>query len=104
MYIILVKRLVTCNGFSHLDIKLQKPLLYNHHRQNVRRSLHDGLVLIDFQIKKASIMWGKVFKNGPSKICGKQSLKNLNSIFLKPVFHKSYLSILKYFPSFQLIT
>ena len=21
--------------------------------------------------------WGKVFKNGPSKICGRQSLKNL---------------------------
>ena len=23
-------------------------------------------------------MWDKVFKNGPSKICGRQSLKNLN--------------------------
>ena len=47
-------------------------------------------------------MWDKVFKNGPSKICGRQSLKNLNgfsllkadhdpSNFLKAVFHKFYL-------------
>ena len=61
------------------------------------------------------IIWGKVFKNGPSKICGRQPLKNLNwlgtqrafaekvtpdidgftdepvtSNILKAAFHKSY--------------
>ena len=47
-------------------------------------------------------IWDKVFKNGPSKICGTQPLKNLNwyglpkadytpSNFLKAVFQKSYL-------------
>ena len=46
--------------------------------------------------------WNKVFKNGPSKICGKQSLKNLKgygllkadhtpSNILKAVFHRFYL-------------
>ena len=28
-------------------------------------------------IRTLSNMWVKVFKNGPSKICGRQSLKNL---------------------------
>ena len=47
-------------------------------------------------------IWGKVFKNGPSKICGRQPLKHLkgygmpkaehtHSIVLKAVFHKFYL-------------
>ena len=46
--------------------------------------------------------WDKVFKNGPSKICGRQPLKNLKvyglsegyhtlSNFLKAVFHIFYL-------------
>ena len=36
--------------------------------------------------------WDKVFKNGPSKICGRQPLKNLKgSNFLKALFHKFYL-------------
>ena len=36
--------------------------------------------------------WGMKFKNGPSKICGTQPLKNLKctSNFLKAVFHKFY--------------
>ena len=48
------------------------------------------------------IKWDKVFKNGPSKGCGKQPLKNLkfkkikkqkikNSNFLKAVINKFYL-------------
>ena len=43
--------------------------------------------------------WDKVFKGGPSKICGRQTLKSLkgyglliHSNFLKAVFHKFYLS------------
>ena len=47
-------------------------------------------------------MWDKVFKNGPSKICGRQPLKDLKghgmleaehtpSNFLTAVFHKFYL-------------
>ena len=46
--------------------------------------------------------WDKLFKNGPSKICGRQPLKKLNEygllladrnpwLFLKAVFHKFYL-------------
>ena len=49
-----------------------------------------------------SIIWDKVFKSGPSKICGRQALNNLKgyglckadhtpSNFLKVVFHKFYL-------------
>ena len=51
--------------------------------------------------RQLSIIWDKVFKNGPSKICGRQPLKNLKrygvrkadytpSHFLKAVFHKFY--------------
>ena len=50
----------------------------------------------------AGFNWEEVFKNGSSKICGRQPLKNLKgygqpkadhtpSIFLKVVFHKFYL-------------
>ena len=50
----------------------------------------------------ATVIWDKVFKNGPSKICGRWLVKNLKkyglleadhtpSNFLKTVFHKSYL-------------
>ena len=43
------------------------------------------------------IKWVKVFKNGPSKICGRQPLKylkwydHITSNILKAVFHKFYL-------------
>ena len=47
-----------------------------------------------------TITWGKVFKNGPSKICERQPFKNLkgygllkqtiSSSFLQAVFHKFY--------------
>ena len=48
------------------------------------------------------LRWVKLFKNGPSKICGRQPWKNLKSYgllkqtkspqnFLKPHFHKFYL-------------
>ena len=48
------------------------------------------LIKDDDLLKK---MWEKVFKNEPSKFCGKQPLKNwkadhLSSTFLKAVFHK----------------
>ena len=47
-------------------------------------------------------MWDKVFKNGPSKTCGRQPLKNLKgygllqadhtpSKYVKAVFNKFYL-------------
>ena len=49
-----------------------------------------------------NIIWDKVFKSGPSKICGTQALNNLKgyglckadhtpSNFFKVVFHKFYL-------------
>ena len=55
-------------------------------------------VLESYQVLKTrGYIWDKVFKNGgPSKICGRQLLKNLKedhtpSNFLKVVFHKFYL-------------
>ena len=32
---------------------------------------------------ETNIIWNKVFKNGPSKICGRQPLKNLKFKFFK---------------------
>ena len=49
----------------------------------------------EFSKSYLSLIWNKVFKNGPSEICGRHPLKNLKwyglfitSIFLKAVFHK----------------
>ena len=38
-------------------------------------------------------IWVKVFKNGPSKICGKQALKKFSDMVClgRPVSHKFYL-------------
>ena len=39
-----------------------------------------------------TVIWGKVFKNGPRKICRRQPLKNLKGPnILKGVFHFFYL-------------
>ena len=54
------------------------------------------------QFKKPNHIWGKLFKTGPSKICGRQVLKNLkgygmletdytSSNVLNAVLHKFYL-------------
>ena len=41
---------------------------------------------------RTKIIWVKVFKNGPNKICGRQPLKNLKWYgLLKAAFHKFYL-------------
>ena len=52
-------------------------------------------------IQSDLITWGKVFKNRPSKICGRQPLKNvadyITSNFLKAVSTNSTWSILEYF-------
>ena len=53
---------------------------------------------MDFAFRSSiPIIWDKVSKNGPSKICGRQPLKNL---------HGSFLSILPhiYFSNFDLVT
>ena len=47
--------------------------------------------LLKLQARKGSNKWNKVFKNGPSKICGRQPLKNLKWNVLKAVFHEFYL-------------
>ena len=48
-----------------------------------------NLTIIDI-LQAYNAMWGKVFKNGPSKICGRQPLKNLKwyeqTISLKDCF------------------
>ena len=41
-------------------------------------------------LKNLTIQWVKIFKNGPSKICGRHPLKNLKE-YLKAVFCKFYL-------------
>ena len=52
-------------------------------------------------------IWVKVFHNGPSKICGRQPLKNsahaghITSKYLKVVWHKFYLSVLEYLDPFE---
>ena len=61
-----------------------------------------GSVLKRLKAPSVKIIWDKAFKNGPSKICGRQPLKNSNGYglrkadytpltFFKPVFHKFYL-------------
>ena len=54
-----------------------------------------------------TVIWGKVFKNGPSKICGKQPLKNCLSRPYPFKFFKDclpqILSIPEYFDSFNLL-
>ena len=65
---------------------------------NLRKTFLDDTYIF----KNLDHKWDKVFKNGPSKICGKQPLKTLNgyvlpkadhtpSKFLKTVLHKFYL-------------
>ena len=54
----------------------------------------DYTVFYPFLSKCDNIKWDKVFRNGPSEICGRQPLKNLSHIpsnLLKAVFHKFYL-------------
>ena len=48
----------------------------------------------DFEMsKETELNCAKLFKNGPSKICGRQSLVDHDtSNFLKAVFHKCYLA------------
>ena len=41
------------------------------------------------------LIWGKVFKNGPCKICGKQPFKNLKGYALLKMKHNLYDSGLK---------
>ena len=36
-----------------------------------------------FLIHFGNMIWGKVFQNGPSKICGRQSLKNFTRSILE---------------------
>ena len=40
-------------------------------------------------INTSIIIWDKVFKNGPSKICGRQPLKNLKADHIPPNFLKA---------------
>ena len=41
-----------------------------------------------------SAIWNKVFKNEPSKICGRQPLKNLLGPFVNILFHMMFFIIL----------
>ena len=61
-----------------------------------------GSVLKGLKAPSVKIIWDKAFKNGPSKICGRQPLRNSKGYglrkadytpltFFKPVFLKFYL-------------
>ena len=50
---------------------------------------HDNFIILFRYTKDSKKKWDKVFKNGPSEICGSQSLNCSN--FLKAVFHKYHL-------------
>ena len=74
-------------------------LLGSIHLLDLKISFWIATQMHHFYFVKSILMWDKVFKNGPSKICERQPLKNLNrygllwvdvipSNFLKAVFHK----------------
>ena len=77
-------------------------LHYNSKRTRWPNLVVTGLSEVEMPTLISIVIWNKVFKNGPSEICGRQSLKNLKryglpkaghipSIFLKAVFHEFYL-------------
>ena len=39
------------------------------------------------------LKWDKVFNSGPSKICGRQPLKNLNQSLYQSIFYQSLTTI-----------
>ena len=86
--------------------------MYNAHFQvnpdeTRRSSTYHSDVISNKTVKMSEVVltviikWVKIFKNGPSKICGRQSLKNLKrygllrqtislQTFLKVLFHKIF--------------
>ena len=89
-------------------------IMYNAHFQvnpdeTRRSSTYHSDVISNKTVKMSEVVltmiikWVKIFKNGPSKICGRQSLKNLKrygllrqtislQTFLKVLFHKIFCS------------
>ena len=66
---------------------LQMNKIYNKLIQN----MNDLFLVVVFILKLICFIWDKVFKNGPSKICGRQPLKNLKGYGLLPFkFLKGY--------------
>ena len=49
---------------------LQLKVWSSHHEVTAKTQVFKFYYLVN-------IIWGKVFKNGPSKICGRQPFKNL---------------------------
>ena len=53
------------------------------------KSHYNPTVTLTLSLNNHSSIWGKVFKNGLSKICGRQPLKNLKrSGLLKHLFYR----------------
>ena len=53
------------------------------------KSHYNPTVTLTLSLNNHSSIWDKVFKNGLSKICGRQPLKNLNrSGLLKHLFYR----------------
>ena len=68
-------------------------------KQNFKQNQLENALLASHH--QTDTLWDKVFKNGPSEICGRQPLKNLKgygllkadhnpSIFIEPVSQKFY--------------
>ena len=62
---------------------LTQPYIDRSNATNLKAELD----ILKLTLFNQQYIWDKVFKNGPSKICGRQPLKS----FLKAVFHKFYL-------------
>ena len=82
------KKLINClSVFDHfvgLVLKGLKGSLIHFNRPTISKKKKAIWVIITFEVKVIILkrrlldIWDKVFKNGPSKIYGRQPLKNLN--------------------------
>ena len=50
-YYVVIKGMVLNDGFSHLDHLFQKSLRYQHHRENYKISLKEGIIPTGLKIK-----------------------------------------------------
>ena len=51
-YYVVIKGMVLNDGLSHLDHLFQKSLRYQHHKENYKISLKEGIIPTGLKIKK----------------------------------------------------
>ena len=83
---LLVWQITECFNLFHPNV----PFLYSSWKAWDSTRMEHALAWNGLMIYFINI-WVKVFKNGPSKIFGRQPLKNLKWYGEKAVFHKFYL-------------